>query len=171
MNLMYRPATSADIPALAILGAETFMDTFGHLYSRENADRFLGTVHSIEGVKAAMKMPGVAYLLAEDDSGLIGYCKIGPLKLPVAPGGKAQELYQLYVRQNQFGRGVAQHLMDWAMEKFRARGAGEIYLSVWSENPRAQRFYQKYGFEKVGDYRFMVGEQEDHDFIFRAKLT
>jgi ribosomal protein S18 acetylase RimI-like enzyme len=38
---------------------------------------------------------------------------------------------------------------------------------VWSENFGAQRFYGRYGFEKVGEYGFRVGNTVDHEFILK----
>jgi len=38
---------------------------------------------------------------------------------------------------------------------------------VWSENFGAQRFYARYGFEKVGTYEFPVGQTRDLEFILR----
>jgi RimJ/RimL family protein N-acetyltransferase len=38
---------------------------------------------------------------------------------------------------------------------------------VWSENFGAQRLYARYGFTRVGDYFFPVGEHRDHEFILR----
>ena len=43
-------------------------------------------------------------------------------------------------------------------------------LSVYVDNHRARRFYEKRGFEEVGQYKFMVGNHEDDDRIMRVKL-
>jgi diamine N-acetyltransferase len=170
MTITYRTPTATDIPALARLGAETFMDTFGHLYSEQDSAAFLRQNHSIEQVAANMSAPDMAYFVAEAANNLIGYCKIGALDLPCTPTGNAQELHQMYVHSDYKGQGVAQQLMTWALDTFRSRAVDEVYLSVWSENPRAQRFYQNYGFEQVGINKFMVGQQADHDFIYRLSL-
>ena len=59
--------------------------------------------------------------------------------------------------------------MDWAMGEFTDRGADEVQISVFSGNEGAQRFYQRYGFEKVADVTFRVGTQIDAEFLF-AKI-
>ena len=45
------------------------------------------------------------------------------------------------------GAGVAQQLMDWVIDRGPRRGATSIYLSVFIDNHRARRFYERYGFE------------------------
>ena len=56
------------------------------------------------------------------------------------------------------------------MAEARRRGARALYLSVFIDNHRAQRFYARYGFEAVGRYDFMVGTHADEDIIMRLKL-
>ena len=60
--------------------------------------------------------------------------------------------------------------MDWALEEAARRGAEEMYLTVYVDNLRARRFYDRYGFESVGRYDFMVGKQADEDIIMRKLL-
>jgi len=60
--------------------------------------------------------------------------------------------------------------MDWTFDLARARGARELYLTVFTDNHRAKAFYARYGFEAIGPYAFMVGNQADEDIIMRLKL-
>ena len=108
--------------------------------------------------------------LVEEGDELAGFIKLGPLRLPVEPRGKAVELRQLYVLKPWHGSGAARELMDWVMAEARRRGADEIYLSVFTENHRARRFYARYGFEEVGPVKFMVGNHADDDIIMRLAL-
>jgi ribosomal protein S18 acetylase RimI-like enzyme len=117
-----------------------------------------------------LRDPTFAVRLAEADGSAAGYAKLGPLRLPVETALPAIELRQLYVANPWRGAGIAVELMDWTIAEARARGAGALYLSVYSENPRAQRFYRRYGFEEVGPYQFMVGNQADEDVIMRLAL-
>ncbi len=57
--------------------------------------------------------------------------------------------------------------MKWALEEAARRGARELILSVYVDNHRARRFYERYGFEAVGRYDFMVGTHADEDLILR----
>jgi ribosomal protein S18 acetylase RimI-like enzyme len=96
--------------------------------------------------------------------------KLGPVKIPVEIERPAILLDQLYVLKEHHGAGVARELMDWALDEARARGAEEIYLTVFVDNHRARRFYDRYGFEAAGRYDFMVGNHADEDIIMRKAL-
>ena len=50
-------------------------------------------------------------------------------------------------------------------------GADEMQLSVWSGNHGAQRFYARYGFEKVADVHFWVGAHRDDEFLLSLMLV
>lgn len=171
-EIVYRPPTPADTEALCALGRDTFIETFGHLYSDADLSTFLAQVFGPTGMPVELADPAFGFRLAEADGRLVGFCKVGPLYMPVDPGERrALELRQLYVRRSHQGRGVAPALMDWALAELRRRGAEDVYLSVWSENERAKRFYARYGFGEVGRVDFVVGNQVDDDRIWKLTLS
>ena len=167
--IVYRDAVPADAAALDALFDESFTDTFGHLYAAEDLAAFLSGF-PLEEWARELADPAFAFRVAEADGKLAGYAKLGPVALPVTPAGPAAELRQLYLRKAWHGAGIAQALMDWVLATARGRGAAELYLSVFTGNHRARRFYARYGFEEVGPYVFMVGNQADDDIILRARL-
>jgi ribosomal protein S18 acetylase RimI-like enzyme len=169
MSVEYRSATGADAAALAELGASTFTDTFGHLYEPNDLKVFLQN-HSPENWDKELNDPAFEVRVAETEGRLVGFVKLGPPHLPFEPRGEAAELRQLYVVEAMKGQGIAQALMDWVIDRARRRRADYLYLSVFTENERARRFYEKYGFEPEGTYAFMVGNHADEDIVMRLKL-
>ncbi len=169
MRIDYRRATVDDAITLAGLGEATFVHTFGHLYKPEDLAIFLQN-HSVENWSKELADPAFEVLLAEDDGRAIGYTKIGPPHLPFEPRGEAAELRQLYVVEEYKGQGIAAALIDWVIERARARKADHLYLSVFTDNRRARRFYERYGFEAEGTYAFMVGSHADEDIVMRLSL-
>jgi GNAT superfamily N-acetyltransferase len=76
------------------------------------------------------------------------------------------ELKQLYTDPDRLGRGLGARLMDWALAEARKVGADVFELSVYADNPDAQRFYARYGLNKIADITFKVGEHIDPEFLF-----
>lgn len=169
MTVRYRTAVPDDAERLVALFHDCFRATFGHLYDPQDLALFLDG-HTAEHWRDQLKSDDFAVRLVEEQDELVGFIKLGPVKLPVEPTGKAVELRQLYVLAPWQGSRVARELMDWLMAKARRRGADELYLSVFTQNHRARRFYTRYGFEEVGPCAFMVGNQADEDIMMRLAL-
>lgn len=58
-----------------------------------------------------------------------------------------QELHALYIDEDYYGNGLAQELIDAALQHFDM--SQDIELQVAAYNERAKSFYRKYGFEEV----------------------
>lgn len=167
--MIHRDATAADLPAIDRVFRESFCDTFAHLYRQEDLADFLAQF-TPEAWAGELADPHYRFHVAEVDGEVDGFVKLGPPALPVETDKRAIELRQIYLLQKAHGQGVGKALTDWAIEEARRLGAEELYLTVYVDNHRAKRLYERYGFEAVGRYDFMVGEQADEDIIMRKRL-
>lgn len=166
-DITIRRAGTSDAGTLADIGARTFTQTFGHLYHPEDLSAFLAKSH-VPDTYEAMLRTGYAAWLARDGAGAaVGYCVAGPCALPVDPMPRnAGELARLYVDRHAQGHGLGVAMLETALAWLEERYA-HLYLSVFSENFGAQRLYERYGFAKVAEYKFMVGNHADHEFLYQ----
>jgi ribosomal protein S18 acetylase RimI-like enzyme len=163
-----RPATAADAPALAALGRDSFVAKFGHLYRAEDLATFLAESHSEDVVARDLADQTMRVMLAQREGALVGFCRIVlECGWPEhARGARPIELRHLYTAPDATGGGIGAALIDWALDEARREGADEVQLSVWSGNDGAQRFYRRYGFDKVADIDFWVGAHRDDEYLF-----
>ena len=154
---------------LAELGARTFVESFGQLYAPDDLQAFLDESHSEQAYAKALADPAYALWIAERDDGTaVGYAQAGPCGLPHADVKPDDgELKRLYLTRDAQGGGVGARLFEEALRWLERDGPRTLWISVWSENFGAQRFYARYGFAKAGAYDFIVGRQRDHEFIYR----
>ena len=169
MTIALRPATKDDAATLASLGARTFTDTFGHLYDPDDLDLFLKS-HAEEHWAAELCDPEFAVLLVEVSGEAVGYAKVGPPHLPFEPRGTAVELRQFYLVKAWQGHGLADEMMAWVIDQAEQQDGNDLYLSVFVDNHRARRFYERGGFIAEGRYAFMVGSHADEDIVMRRPL-
>lgn len=170
-----RRATSDDAPALAEVGAATFIESFGQLYVPRDLNAFLAESHSVDAYANVLADPDYALWIAErtGDDGrprAIGYAQAGPCGLPhadVRPGDG--ELKRLYLLKGEQNGGIGRALFEQALAWLLRDGPRTLWISVWSENFGAQRFYGRHGFEFAGEYEFIVGEQRDREFMYRRR--
>lgn len=171
-QISIRRATPADADKLAALSAATFIDTFVHGfgidYPQADLDAFIAKSHSPAAYAEWLADPEVATWIAEDaDGSAVGYALVGSSELPVE-GVTADdgEIHRLYVAKPAQGSGLAGRLTVEALTWLRA-DQRPVWLGVWSENLRAQRFYARYGFEKVAEFEFPVGDSVDLEFAMK----
>lgn len=170
MSFTLRPARIEDAEALSRLGRVTFIQNFAHLYTNENLQIFLDGTYAPKLQAEEIAHPDNHIMLAFKGDALVGYAKSGPCKLPVEnPPLPAYELHRLYLLPEAQGTGAGAALMEDALAYFRAAGAASVYIGVWAENQRAQHFYGKFGFARVGEYHFMVGDHADNEFILQMQ--
>jgi GNAT superfamily N-acetyltransferase len=165
----FRDAEPSDAPALARLGARSFFETFGHLYDPADLALFLQN-HAVAEWRTELTDPGYSVRVGEADDQFAAYAKLGPPSLPFQPRGASTELRQFYVLKPWQGTGTAAELMRWVLDEARRREAAHLYLSVFTDNHRARRFYARYGFIEEGPYKFMVGNHADEDIVMRLDL-
>jgi GNAT superfamily N-acetyltransferase len=141
---------------------------FAMPYCEKNMEIFEAQMSSDTVIKARILDQEQSAWVADDGGRLIGYADAGFCNLPhveVAPND--MELNRLYVSRDRQGQGYGKRLMDAALDWMASRAPGPQWIGVWSGNLKAQRLYMTYGFEKVGEYDFPIGEWIDRDFIMR----
>ncbi len=167
-TLNIRRATPADAEVLSRIAAETFTETFGHTYPPEDLAAFLTSAYDLEKTRLDLADPAKAAWLVEADGRVVGHALAGPCDLPhdeVTPA--CGELKRLYVLKAFQGGGTGSRLLAETLAWLEKDGPRRLWIGVWSENYGAQRLYGRMGFEKVGEYDFIVGETRDREYILR----
>jgi GNAT superfamily N-acetyltransferase len=172
-----RPATTDDVPSLAAVAAATFVLACPPSMSPARVEAFVSEVLSAERFTAYLADPDRHVLLAEHGGSALGYAMLvagEPGDADVRQAIRLRptvELSKIYVRPEAHGTGAAALLMHDSLEWARGTGGAGVWLGVNQQNERAQRFYAKSGFERVGTKRFLVGGIHEDDFVMERPLT
>lgn len=171
-QISFRPAQSQDAAALSVLSRQTFYETFvegfGIPYPADDLEAYFQDSFAPEALISRIQAKDGLFLVAERQGELLALCHAGPngLPHPLAKDGE-MELRRLYVSKAAQGLGLGTHLMQAALEWMQANTSGALWIGVWSGNDKAQKLYHAYGFEKVGEYDYPVGDWLDREFILR----
>lgn len=164
--MQIRRARVEDAERLSNLAARTFTETFGHLYPAQDLRDFLADAYAVDKQQVILAHPDYAVWLLEEQGEAVGHAAAGPCGLPhpeVRDGDG--ELKRLYVLQSHQNGGHGGRLFATAIDWLQHTGPRRLWIGVWSQNFGAQRFYARHGFEKVGEYKFPVGNTLDDEFI------
>lgn len=171
-----RPALAGDVPALAALAALTFpLACPPHTTDAAKA-AFIAANLDETSFAGYLEDPARTVLVAEEGTDLVGYAMLvagepaDPDVAAVVGRRPVTELSKCYVHPDAHGTGAAAALMEASLDVARAAGAATVWLGVNQQNARAQRFYGKHGFARVGVKRFLVGDRYEDDFVLERVL-
>lgn len=174
--MIVRAATESDVPALSALATRTFVETFvdelGVPYPQDDLAHHLEKSYGVAATRALIEDPTLFLRVAErePEGALVGYVLAGSCGLPHAEADATQgELRRLYVAHEAHGGGIGGALLREALVWLERTFGDPIWLGVWSGNHRAQAIYQRYGFHKVGEYDYPVGQWLDREHIYRRE--
>ena len=172
MKWTLRMAGAPDAAALSGLAERTFRDAFAATNTAADMDLHCAGAFSPALQAAEIADPDLHTLVAEAAGDLVAFAQLhlrprSPASVAIAP---AVELHRLYVERAFHGTGLARELMERVLELARCVGAAAIWLGVWEHNPRAIRFYRRFGFTEVGDHVFVVGTDPQRDLVMVRRL-
>ena len=161
-------AGEADVPALALVGAATFLDGFAGKLDGAALVAHCGRHHTEAAYGALLARGARAWIAQVQPGGApVGYAVVCPSDLAQAEEGDL-ELKRIYLLSRYQGSGIAQALLEAAI-----KGAGDarrLLLGVKDDNHRAIRFYEKHGFAAIGTRRFDVGGTLYDDLVMARAM-
>ena len=141
-SITLRPARLQDAPAIVALLADDYLGRERERLEDPLPDAY---VRAFEAIEAD---PRNLLAVAEDASGLV----VGCLQLTFVPcmgaqGAERMLVEGVSVRRDRRGSGVGHRMLEWAIDRARARGCGSVRLFTHRTRAEALRFYASLGFE------------------------
>ena len=168
-DLIIRPATEADAPALLAIYAPYVTQTaITFEYQPPTVQEFAGRIRDI-----LQKYP---YLVADRQGELVGYAYASQLKGRAAYAWSVET--SIYLRQDCRGGGLGRKLYQALEEQLKERGIINLYACIAStpgEEPLLQnasvKFHKRMGYEPVGHFS-RCGFKPDrwYDVIWMEKM-
>jgi ribosomal protein S18 acetylase RimI-like enzyme len=154
-----------ELDALRTISISTFEQAFAKDNSPENMRSYIASAFSAEQLDSELLQTKSEFYFAKKHNQLIGYLKINFIE-----EDSSMEIERIYIEEAFHGKGVAALLMDKALQRAREQLCSRVWLGVWEHNPKAIRFYTKYGFEPYDQHTFLLGDDEQTDIRMQKKL-
>lgn len=161
-----------DAPVLALLARITFAETFGHYFSYPmDVLNYLDLTFGVAKIRRGIQKENNEFWIALYDGLPVGYAK---LKLNSVPDTMtiphAAQLQKIYVLKDFLSKKIGLKLQDSLFAEAQARNYQTLWLSVLKENARAIRFYEKSGYQPIGEHDFQIGKENFSFFIMSKSL-
>lgn len=165
-DITMRRITPEDVPALSFMSKMTFYDTFTGTCTPEDMEHFLEKYYNENTLLHEINDEGIEFYFGEALEKPVGYLSFKE-EIPEfdeTKGKKALELKRFYVSKDYHGKGAAQKMISFFIDRAVAEDCEVVFLGVWEFNYRAQKFYCKHGFNLTNyKHDFPIGNTPQTD--------
>jgi len=149
--LQIRKANTADIHVISMLAHAIWPETYRNILTEGQLKHMLDLFYSEEALKKQFADKHI-FLLAFQNAETVGFASYSH-----ADKTGVYKVHKLYVHPLLHGHGYGKNLLDKIVSEVKPLGATTLRLNVNRENP-AKGFYEKYGFQVVGEEDIAIGE-------------
>jgi ribosomal protein S18 acetylase RimI-like enzyme len=163
---MIRLANAEDALSLTYLAQATFRQKWQPIDGDVLVEQYISENMQLSHIQQALESDNTKFFLAFKEDKPVGYLK---LVLDFIPeqyahiGSRFLQVEKLYLLSSaqrlQLGTKLLRKALDIAEEKH----YDTIWLGVWGQNHEAIKFYEKFGFRKVGNWFFKMGDKISED--------
>ena len=178
-----RNAANEDVPRIADIGRRTFKSSFGHSMPESDMQAYLDETYSVENIQKELCDSSCIFFVAARQDTVHGFVqlKLGTTEPCLPTDVHLCEIYRLYVDHEHHSGGLGQlilsHAISWIHAHFSSASSSSakrlgVWLGVWDENYKAQKFYKRHGFGPAdSSHDFKMGSTTQTDLIYVKWLT
>jgi len=149
MDVLCRPATPADVPAIAAVRIRSWQAAYRGSVPQD----YLDALDVDAEITRRQDRPLDGQHVAEAEGTVVGWLYVGPYRADEGeqvPGPSCGEVGAIYALPEFWGRGVGRRLLAYGLGELRRLGLSPVLLWVLVANERARRLYERAGFHADG---------------------
>lgn len=149
--------TTDDAALLARIGGISLIESHGHSAPAETMQAYKDRAFTEEACRAELSNRDNVIFAVFFNQEAAGYSKIVfASPHPAVALQPVTKLERLYLLKEFYGLKLGHQLLQQAVNLSQSQGEKGMWLNVWKGNERAIYFYQKQGFETVGESEFVL---------------
>lgn len=157
-NYTIRKANLSDALNLTVLKQQVWISTYAVDGIREEFSKYVSETFTPDSTTRIIENPNNIVLVAEKDNHLIGCTEINLLSLcPEQTYKNSPEVTVLYVLERFQGIGLGKELLNKCIDELGSLGYKSVWLTVYHQNLKAIKFYERNRFVNVGRTDFEMG--------------
>lgn len=171
MTVRIKKCTLEDINLLLKISRDTFIETFKQQNSPESLNTYLERAFNLKQLEKELSNISSQFFFVYLNHKIAGYLKVNTNRAQSEEmGDESLEIERIYIKRHFQKHGLGKYLLNKAMEIAMQQNIKKIWLGVWEENKNAIAFYEKMGFIQAGSHSFLMGDEEQIDFIMTKTL-
>lgn len=162
----------SDLNIISALGITTCYEAYFRLDPSDELARYCMEFFSTTQIREEIEDTNATFLIAEEEGRAIGYAKLREgKKVECLDGREAIEIQRIYLLEKLKGKGYGRQLIAECEKIAKAKGYGMTWLGVWDKNLDAISFYEKAGYERIGETDFSDGKNSFINLVMGKSLN
>lgn len=170
-DIIYRKAQHADALKLSVLYKQVYIQTYGTEGVSDEFANFITRQFAVERLEHIILDHPQNITVADYKNNLLGVAEIEFAKKCPINNIVAPELNKLYILERFCGLGIGHKLLAEAERTVLSKGAKEMWLWVLESNDRAITFYEKQGYQHMGDASFQMEVNKYENKVMLKQLS
>ncbi len=169
---VFKKCTIKDIKQLTKVSWDTFYDSYKANNDPHNFKTFLDNKFSEERLLEELNNQNCHFYFLHVNNNLVGYFKLNERDAQTETFDESTiELERIYVLKEFQGMGYGKLMIQKAIALSKEAGVDLLWLGVWKINENAVRFYQREGFKIFGTHIYVVGNEDQEDWVMKYHLN
>lgn len=165
-----RPASQADAASIAAISIQVWVGTYlKNGVSAFFADYILQEA-TVAKTEALIATSSELILVSENEEGIDGFIRLSSDSLAPVTGCSDTEIATFYVQPRHHRKGIGEKLLSAVLSHCQRTDIPSVWLQTNAENDQAIAFYDKQGFEHVGETEFRIHDQGYLNNVYRKTL-
>ncbi|WP_224448244.1 GNAT family N-acetyltransferase [Haloprofundus salilacus] len=159
-----RPANADDIEAIQRVARRSWEATYRDILGAETVAETVSEWYSEEALSDVLGKPGTAFLAAEKESEVVGFCH-GVVE------AEQGDIVRLYVDPDHWRDGVGSALYERLRSDLEDFNMHRLEAIVLADNEMGNEFYRNLGFEKTGEGEVTMRGETYGENVYRKRLS
>ena len=161
-----------DAGAIAALCNSGFANVHQSGFVPEDLTIFCQQQYSVAAIQADLEKADRFYLVLVYGSEVVGCLRMGTPTLALAkPDLSGIELARFYLDAAHRSGGWGSGMLKMAEAESSKLGFGQVWLHVYLPNIRAQEFYYRHGYTKMGEEQLVFRQSHPTGLVLRKRLV
>jgi GNAT superfamily N-acetyltransferase len=159
-HIHIKRATPEDAQLISDLSTGTFIETYRGSCTDDDVTEFLNKYFNEKSIGRELNNRNDFYYIVFADGAPAGYMRLMEdyTGYPLREKYKALQLKRIYLLKEYHSQKIGSALMSFALQLAADNAYDLVWLGVWEGNPKAKRFYERWGFTDINQpYSFYVG--------------
>ena len=172
-DLTFSRVNTLMVNVLEEISKSTFIETFAHHNTIEDIELYVNESLSNKQLNNEVSISSNEFYILLLHDIIIGYFKINTCSVQLLNNGKTAnfEIERLYISATHQGKGFGSACIQFCEERALSLNETALWLGVWERNYNAIRFYQRHNYTLQGEKHFILGNDQQTDFIMSKELN